>query len=61
MVYRHGKHIINVLAWAAGDEHLPAEALYNGYHLVFWKSGNVAFCAVSDAGFEEMKKLTQSN
>lgn len=59
VVYRHGKHIINVFAWAAGDEHLPAEALRNGYHLLFWKSGNIAFCAVSDAGLEEMKTLTQ--
>jgi hypothetical protein len=59
VVYRRGKHIINVLAWAAGNEHLPAEALYNGYHLLFWKSGHLAFCAVSDAGLEEMKPLTR--
>ena len=59
VVYRHGKHIINVFAWAAGDEHLPPEGLRNGYHLLFWKSGNIAFCAVSDAGLDEMKTLTQ--
>jgi anti-sigma factor RsiW len=59
VVYRHGKHIINVFAWATGDEHLPAEALRNGYHLLFWKSGNIAFCAVSDAGLDEMKMLTR--
>ena len=59
VVYRHGKHVINVFAWAAGDEHLPAESLRNGYHLLFWKSGNIAFCAVSDAGPDEMKTLTR--
>ena len=59
VVYRHGKHIINVFAWAAGDEPLPAEGLRNGYHLLFWKSGNIAFCVVSDAGLDEMKTLTQ--
>ncbi len=58
VVYRHGKHIINVFAWIAGDEHLPAEALRNGYHLVFWKSGNIAYCAVSDTGLEEIATLT---
>ena len=59
MVYRQGKHIISVFAWAAGDEPLPAEGLRNGYHLLFWKSGNIAFCVVSDAGLDEMKTLTR--
>lgn len=59
VVYRHGKHVINVFAWADGDEPLPTEGLRNGYHLVFWKSGNIAFCAVSDAGLDEMKTLTR--
>ena len=58
VVYRHGKHIINVFAWIAGDEHLPAEALRNGYHLVFWTSGNIAYCAVSDTGLDEIATLT---
>jgi anti-sigma factor RsiW len=59
VVYRHGKHVINVFAWAAGNERLPETAERNGYHLMFWKSGNVAFCAVSDAGLEEMTALTR--
>jgi anti-sigma factor RsiW len=59
VVYRHGRHVINVFAWAAGNEQLPETAERNGYHLLFWKSGNLAFCAVSDAGLDEMKTLTQ--
>jgi anti-sigma factor RsiW len=59
VVYRHGKHVINVFAWPAGDERLPETAERNGYHLQFWRSGNLAFCAVSDAGLEEMKTLTR--
>jgi len=59
VVYRHGKHVINVFAWIADDGHLPAQALRNGYHLVFWKSGNIAYCAISDAGLEEMNTLTR--
>ena len=59
VVYRHGKHVINVFAWAAGNEQLPGSADRNGYHLLFWRSGNLDFCAVSDAGLEEMKTLTE--
>jgi anti-sigma factor RsiW len=59
VVYRHGKHVINVFAWAAGNAQLPESADRNGYHLLFWRSGNLAFCAVSDAGLEEIKSLTQ--
>lgn len=59
VVYRHGKHVINVFAWIAGDAPLPSAALRNGYHLLFWKSGNVAYCAVSDTGLDEIRELTR--
>jgi anti-sigma factor RsiW len=59
VVYRHGKHVINVFAWAVENERLPATTERNGYHLLFWKSGNLALCAVSDAGLEEMNTLTR--
>jgi anti-sigma factor RsiW len=59
VVYRHGKHIINVFAWASSDAHLPTTALRNGYHLVFWKSGNIAYCAVSDTNLDELATLTR--
>jgi anti-sigma factor RsiW len=58
VVYRHGKHIVNVFAWIAGNERLPSTTLRNGYHLVFWKSGNIAYCAVSDTGLDEIATLT---
>src|SRR5271168_4430678 len=59
VVYRHGKHIINVFAWADDDERLPSSAMRNGYHLLFWKSGNIAFCVVSDAGIDELTTMTR--
>lgn len=59
VVYRHGKHTINIFAWTAGDERLPATAIRNGYHLVFWKSGNILLCAVSDTGLDELTTLTR--
>jgi anti-sigma factor RsiW len=59
VVYRHGKHTINVFAWTAGDERLPSTAMRNGYHLVFWRSGNIVLCAVSDTGLDELTTLTR--
>jgi anti-sigma factor RsiW len=59
VVYKHGKHVINVFAWIADNERLPATTVRNGYHLVFWKSGNIAFCAVSDTGLDEIMALTR--
>jgi anti-sigma factor RsiW len=57
-VYQHGRHLINVFSWAAGAGGVPRDVTRNGYHLAFWKSGNVAYCAVSDAGWNELQTLT---
>jgi anti-sigma factor RsiW len=57
-VYQHGRHIINVFSWAAGAAGMPQDVTRNGYHLAFWKSGNVGYCAVSDAGWTEVQTLT---
>ena len=57
VVYQHGAHTINVFTWAAGQESLPATATRNGYRLAFWKEGNVAYCAVSDTGWDELLGL----
>jgi anti-sigma factor RsiW len=59
VVYRHGAHIINVFAWANGDTSLAAMATRNGYHMVFWKSGNLSFCAISDTAPDELLGLTK--
>lgn len=59
VIYRHGKHVINIFAWIAGSERLPSKASRNGYHLVFWQSGNIEFCAVSDTGLDELMTLTR--
>jgi anti-sigma factor RsiW len=57
-VYQHGRHIINVFSWVAGAGGVPRDVTRNGYHLAFWKSGNVEYCAVSDAGWTELQALT---
>ncbi|HEX3431714.1 MAG TPA: zf-HC2 domain-containing protein [Rhizomicrobium sp.] len=59
VVYRHGAHIINVFAWAYHGETLPRITTRNGYHIVFWRSGNLIFCAVSDTALDELLGLTR--
>lgn len=59
VVYRHGAHIINVFAWANGDTSLPSMSTRNGYHMVFWKTGNLSFCAISDTAPDELLGLTR--
>jgi anti-sigma factor RsiW len=57
LVYRHGAHVINVFAWAAEGAGLPAGETRKGFHLQFWKSGDLIFCAISDAGTDELQQL----
>jgi anti-sigma factor RsiW len=57
VVYRHGAHVVNVFAWADDHRSLPHDTTRNGYHLAFWRSGNLDYCAVSDAGWDEIKRL----
>jgi anti-sigma factor RsiW len=58
VVYQHGRHIINVFAWA-GRPGSSRVTTRNGYHVVFWQAGNLGYCAVSDAGWEELQGLVR--
>ena len=57
VVYEHGPHIINVFSWAGAQRGLPGRTTRNGYHMVFWRIGNVEYCAVSDTGWDELEGL----
>jgi len=57
VVYQHGAHVINVFTWAGDQRTAPGNVTRNGYHLAFWKSGDLLYCAVSDAGWDEMLAL----
>jgi anti-sigma factor RsiW len=59
VVYRHGAHVINVFSWAATQRSLPGELTRNGYHFVFWKAGDLQYCAVSDTGWDELLRLVR--
>ena len=58
VVYQHGAHIINVFSWA-GRYTSSRVTTRNGYHLIFWQAGNLEYCAVSDAGWEELQGLVR--
>ncbi len=58
-VYRHGAHIVNVFAWANYEAALPDFATRNGYHIVFWRSGNLVFCAISDTAVDDILQLSR--
>jgi anti-sigma factor RsiW len=58
VVYQHGQHVINVFSWGAGGSRsLPRDATRSGYHMAFWKQGDLTYCAVSDTGWDELLGL----
>lgn len=57
VVYRHGKHIINVFSWNQQGGSIPSDVTRNGYHMAFWRSGDLVFCAVSDTQLMELDRL----
>ncbi len=59
VVYQHGPHFINVFSWGAGRRTPPKNTTRNGYHMAFWKVGDVQYCAVSDTGWDELLGLVR--
>ena len=58
VVYKHGAHIVNVFAWYDPHADLADTYTRNGYHFVFWRSGDIDYCAVSDTALDELLSLT---
>ncbi len=59
VVYRHGRHVINVFTWGAIQRPIAGDKTRNGYHLIFWKAGDLQYCAVSDTSWDELLGLVQ--
>ena len=59
VVYQQGAHVINVFSWAADQRGLPKNTTRNGYHLAFWRAGNLVYCAVSDTAWDELLGLAR--
>lgn len=57
VVYRRGRHIINVFSWKNESSVALRDTTRNGYHLAFWKAGDLQYCAVSDASWEDLRRL----
>ncbi|MBS0275660.1 MAG: anti-sigma factor [Proteobacteria bacterium] len=58
VVYRHGKHEIDLFVWPAGKGALPGENTTQGYHAMFWRGGDLNFAAVSDTDWTELRKFS---
>ena len=60
VVYRHGAHVINVFTWAIERSRaLTRDATRRGYHIACWSAADLQYCAVSDAGWDELHGLVQ--
>jgi anti-sigma factor RsiW len=59
VVYEHGAHVINVFTWVAGRHSFAERTTRSGYHVAFWRVGNLQYCAVSDAGWDELLALVR--
>jgi anti-sigma factor (TIGR02949 family) len=59
VVYQHGAHVINVFSWADNGGALPDNMTRGGYHLAFWKAGDLRYCAVSDTAWDELSGLVR--
>jgi anti-sigma factor RsiW len=57
VVYQHGPHVINVFSWAGNQRQVPADTTRNGYRMMFWRVGDLNYCAVSDTGWDELSAL----
>lgn len=60
LVYRHGKHFINLFIWpvGAGDATAESTGSIRGYNVVHWTAGGDNFWAVSDTAVEELDAFT---
>lgn len=64
LVYGRRKHIINVFVWPYHEKEPPvvSSGSRQGYNWLTWQSGDMAFCAISDAAttnLQELKSLFQ--
>lgn len=59
LVYRHRQHLINVYIWPAGTRDTGAARTESrqGYHLVNWTGGGMAYWVISDLNARELMEL----
>ena len=58
LVYGRAKHIINVFVWPApGPDSAPAAGTRQGYNLLAWTRGGMAYWAISDLNLAELQQF----
>jgi len=61
LVYRHRQHIINLFVWPAEGGPMaagtPSAESLQGYHVVHWTGGGMAYWAVSDLNPADLKSF----
>jgi anti-sigma factor RsiW len=61
VVYRHAKHVINLLAWAspgAANEPLRDESR-QGFNIVTWRRNGITYYAVSDVEADQLAEFAK--
>jgi anti-sigma factor RsiW len=59
LTYQHGRHEVDLFVWADRGSTLPTTGVRHGYHLMFWRSGDLNFAAVSDTAVPELADFVQ--
>ena len=60
IVYRRGKHVINVFVWPTGEGDSSATSSQrNGYNLITWTRGGLKYSAVSDVNEQDLSHFVQ--
>jgi anti-sigma factor RsiW len=59
VVYRHGRHTVDLFVWADRGTPLPNVSMTRGYRALFWKRGDLDFAEVSDMGEAETRQFAQ--
>jgi len=59
MVYAHGNHEVDLFVWPDRGADLPGVSTTHGFHMEFWKAGDMDFAAVSDVDPGAFQKFIQ--
>ena len=57
LVYGRRQHVINVFTWPSAATGGDKEIEHNGYHMIHWDRGGMAWWAVSDLNIGELRQF----
>ena len=61
VVYRHAKHVINLLAWASpgAANEAPRNEARQGFNVVTWRRNGITYYAVSDVEVDQLAEFAK--